>query len=233
MNDDKEITALTISPKIITEPIVSAPVAYKQEKNIENAENFSYSGFQVVRGEFFAHLFEPSVTFKDEKVSVNAACIRKLPTVEFVQFLVHPEKKMLAVKPCTEDTKDSFRWCSPATSIKKRKAKFITCRIFYSKVMDLMGWNKNYRYKILGKLVCTPTDKIFVFDLNASEAYMKRNRNSENQDNRPRYSTAWKEQFGTPVENHDDSFQLGIFDDSKVFRIERDIENKREDSKDE
>ena len=31
-------------------------------------EQFSYDGYQVVRGEFFAHLFEPSVTFKDAKV---------------------------------------------------------------------------------------------------------------------------------------------------------------------
>lgn len=186
---------------------------------------FSFAGFQVVRGEFFAHLFEPSVTFKDEKVSVNAACIRKLPTVEFVQFLVHPEKKMLAVKPCTEDSRDSFRWCSSGGTLKKRKPKTITCRVFYAKVMKLMGWNSSYRYKILGKLICTPTDKIFVFDLSASEAYQKRHKDDANVDNKPRYSENWKDQFGVPIEDHDDAFQIGIFDDRVVFRIDRDEES--------
>ena len=50
-------------------------------------EQFSYDGYQVVRGEFFAHLFEPSVTFKDAKVSVNAACLNKLPDVTMFNFL--------------------------------------------------------------------------------------------------------------------------------------------------
>ena len=38
--------------------------------NIDNAdiiidENFTYEGFQVVRGEFFAHMYEPSITFNN------------------------------------------------------------------------------------------------------------------------------------------------------------------------
>ena len=71
-------------------------------------EHFSYEGYQVVRGEFFAHLFEPSVTFNDEKVSVNTACINILPDVDYVQFLVNPIEKKLAVKPCSEEMRDSF-----------------------------------------------------------------------------------------------------------------------------
>lgn len=83
-------------------------------KDIEIIEDdaFSYEGFQVVRGEFFAHIYEPSFTFNSNKVSVNTACIKKLPDTDFVQILVNPEEKKLAVRPCTEDEKDSFRWCT-------------------------------------------------------------------------------------------------------------------------
>ena len=79
-----------------------------QEMVATEDSSFSYDGYQVVRGEFFAHLFEPSVTLNNEKVSVNAACIRRLPQTDYVQFLVNPTEKKLAVKPCSEDTKDSF-----------------------------------------------------------------------------------------------------------------------------
>ncbi len=44
------------------------------------------------------------------------------------------------------------------------KAKQITCRIFFAKVLRLMGWSANYKYKVLGKLIRTDTDQIFVFD---------------------------------------------------------------------
>lgn len=54
---------------------------------------FSYEGYQVVRGEFFAHTYEPSFTFNANKVSVNTACIKKLPQTDFVQILVNPMKR--------------------------------------------------------------------------------------------------------------------------------------------
>ena len=37
-------------------------------------EAFSFDGYQVVRGEFFAHTFEPSITFCGSKLYVNMAC---------------------------------------------------------------------------------------------------------------------------------------------------------------
>lgn len=63
-------------------------------------DDFSFDGFQVVRGEFFSHIYEPSITFNNNKISLNAACIRKLPDVEYVQMLVNPDERKIAVKPC-------------------------------------------------------------------------------------------------------------------------------------
>ncbi len=47
------------------------------DETIVADDAFSYNGYQVVRGEFFAHLYEPSITFNNCRVSVNTACIRK------------------------------------------------------------------------------------------------------------------------------------------------------------
>ena len=71
-----------------------------------------YDGYEVVHGEFFAHLNEPSLTFNNFKVYVNAVCIRKVPEFDYIQILVNPDAKKLAIKPCREEEKDSFRWCS-------------------------------------------------------------------------------------------------------------------------
>ena len=49
------------------------------ETDVVSDDAFSYDGYQVVRGEFFAHTFEPSITFNNCKVSVNSACVNKLP----------------------------------------------------------------------------------------------------------------------------------------------------------
>lgn len=185
------------------------------------AEEFSYDGYQVVRGEFFAHLFEPSITLKDEHVSVNSACLRKLPNVEYVQFLVNPEEKKLAVKPCSEDTRDSFCWKS-LSSDGKYRPKTISCKIFYAKVMQLMGWNPAHRHKILGKLIRTPQESVFVFDLTSVETFIRKNSSGESQSRSPMYPEDWHDQFGIPVRDHSDTVLINIFDKYTVFRIERD-----------
>lgn len=194
-----------------------------EKEQITEDPGFSYEGYQVVRGEFFAHLFEPSVTFNNEKVSVNVACINKLPAVEYVQFLVNPQEKKLAVKPCREEMKDSFCWASK-NSDGKRKPKTISCRIFFAKVMNLMGWNPEYRYKILGKLIRTQSDLLFVFDLASAETYVKKGKNDEGSGRKAFYPEEWKNQFGVPVKDHQDLTLVSIFDDYTVFKIDRDEE---------
>ena len=194
----------------------------RQYKEIEIIEDdaFSYEGFQVVRGEFFAHIYEPSFTFNGNKVSVNTACIKKLPETEFVQILVNPDEKKLAVRPCTEDEKDSFRWCT--ANSKKRAPKQITCRVFFAKVLSLMDWNPNYRYKLLGKLIRSNGELLFVFDLTTPEIFMKtlKDDGKLKASRTPTYPEEWKNQFGLPVEEHQKSLQINIFDGYAVFGIQ-------------
>ena len=38
-------------------------------------DSFTFEGYQVVRGEFFSHVFEPSFTFNNYKVQVNTAVL--------------------------------------------------------------------------------------------------------------------------------------------------------------
>ena len=76
---------------------VGATVEPKPPEEIEQLDNFSYDGYQVVRREFFAHIQEPSITFSNFKVYVNQICVNKLPDVEFVQMLVNSDTKILSL----------------------------------------------------------------------------------------------------------------------------------------
>ena len=181
-------------------------------------ENFSYDGYQVVRGEFFAHTFEPSITFNDSKVYVNTACLNRMPIVEYIQILINQQTKKLVVRPCREDEKDSFRWCSNTT---KRRPKQITCRIFYAKLAEMMQWNPNYRYKLLGKMISANGEQLYIFDLKATEVYQRfREEGGKGKNGRtPIFPSEWQNQFGLPVEEHRKQLQINIFDGYTVFGI--------------
>ena len=181
-------------------------------------EEFSFEGYQVVRGEFFAHTFEPSITFNGGRLYVNMACLNKLPTVEYVQILVNQLTKKLVIRPCREDEKDSFRWGSNTV---KRKPKQVICRVFFAKLAEMMQWDSSYRYKLMGKLVSANQELLFVFDLFSTEVYQR----SVSEDGKihtgrmPVYPAEWQNQFGLPVSEHQKQLQINIFNGFTVFGI--------------
>lgn len=184
--------------------------------------NFSYEGYQVVRGEYFAHLYEPSITFNGCKISLNTACLKRLPDIDYVQILVNSEERKLAVRPCSADEKDSFPWCTP-----KRKPKNITCRVFFAKIVHLMDWNPDYRYKLLGKLIKSGNEYLFIFDLTSTEIYQKSFKEEEKPktSRTPVFPVQWQNQFGLPVDEHRKRLQVNIFNGYTIFGLKDKTQN--------
>lgn len=194
------------------------PVTVLSEEEIFKDESFSYDGYQVVRGEFFAHLREPSITFNNQKVSMNTACLSRLPEVEYVQILVNQSEHKLIVRPSSEDEKDSFIWC---TMGEKRKPKQVICRVFFAMIIDLMSWNPDYRYKLLGKLIRSGNEYIFTFDLTGAEIFQRFiiEGGKPKTSRTPIYPVEWKNQFGLSVEEHRKRLQVNIFKGYTVFSV--------------
>lgn len=189
---------------------------------------FDYDGYQVVRREFFAHMNEPSIAFYDYRISVNTACLNKLPMSDYVQVLVNQTNKILAIQPCQEEERNSFAWCISGNG--RRKPKQITCRLFFAKVFTLMNWNPEYRYKLLGKIIHANDKYLLVFDLTATEIYQritidgKRAKTSRT----PVFPAEWQNQFGLAYSEHQKSMQIDIFDGYAVYAIKSNVISKIE-----
>ena len=204
--------------------------------NIENTNNYNtpnitefdevfdlndldLDDFQVVRREYFAHLRDPSCTFNNCKFQVNAACLAKFPNTEYAQVLVNKESKILALRPCPEGAKDSFQWCT--TTGTKRKPKPITCKLFFAKIVDLMGWNPNHRYKMLGKIIHSNGEYLLVFDLTATEVYQRTIVDGEKPKTSrvPVFPAEWQDQFGLPYSEHKKAMEISVVDGYAVYSI--------------
>ena len=199
-------------------------------EDFEIDDTFNYDGFQVVRGEFFAHIFEPSLTFNNGKMSLNMACINKLPTIDYVLPLVNSKEKRIAIKPSSEDIKDAFMWCTYARKDNKRRPKQVTCKVFFHKIFDLMDWNRDYRYKILGKMIQSNGEFLFIFDLKNAETYQRIFKEGEKPitSRIPVFPAEWQNQFGLPYEEHKKSLQVNMFNGYTVFGI-KNGEKKQDD----
>jgi len=207
-------TALAQEPSAVATPVLG-----KNDEVLDVCDNFSLDEFQVVRREFFAHLAEPSITFNSFKFYVNKACLNKFPYAEYVQVLVNKESKMLVLKPCQESARDSLQWCRISKG--KREPKQTTCKMLCMKVANLMGWDLQHRYKLLGKLIHANGEYLLAFDLTSTEIY-QRSTDDTNISRISRiasYSEDWKDQFGMPFYEHQKSMKISTFDGYAVYAI--------------
>lgn len=140
------------------------------QKAIELSEDFSYDGYQVVRRELFAHLREPAVVIRRDSVTFNTACIAGLEDAVYIQILVNQDSKRMVVRKCEENDKDALRWCVAKPD--KRKSRKMTNKIFSAMMYEMMGWNLDCRYKILGHKITFEDETIYVFDLMETEIFL-------------------------------------------------------------
>lgn len=213
------------------------------QKAIELAEDFSYDGYQVVRRELFAHLREPAVVIRRDSVTFNTACIAGLEDAVYIQILVNQDNKRMVVRKCEENDKDALRWCVAKPD--KRKSRKMTNKIFSAMMYEMMVWNLDCRYKILGHKITFEDETIYVFDLMETEIFLdikrkKAKKDTESQSttenannieetassdteeikrkNRiPFYPKEWKDSFGLPVEEHRKALEINMLDGYAEF----------------
>ena len=224
--ENENIASLTSATSSLPEEKTFIPTLKEEDELLEMSEDFDFENFQVVRREFFAHLSEPTVSFKNCKITINSACLSKFPDTMYAQALVSDSKKILALRPCEEGARDSFLWCKFDKN-GKRVPKTTTCKIFFAKLVSLMGWNPNYRYKMLGKIIRSGEEFLILFDLNATEMYQRtvKDDGKIRTSRTPIFPAEWQDQFGLPVEEHQKLLQVNIFDGYTVFGVQERKEN--------
>lgn len=189
------------------------------EEILDFGETLKIENFQVVRREFFAHILEPTVSFYDSKLTANAACLYKFPEAEYVQFLVDESRRLLALRPCAEGTRDSFRWCNISKG--KRKPRDAKGKIFFAKIVHLMGWNPNHKYKVLGRLAKANGEHLLLFDLSSFETFERVVKEGE----KPKtsktavFQAEWKDSFGLPFREHEQMMKINVFDGFAVYSV--------------
>ena len=174
------------------------------QKALELAQDFSYDGYQVVRRELFAHLREPAVVIRRDSVTFNTACIAGLEDAVYIQILINQDNKRMVVRKCEENDKDALRWCIEKPD--KRKSRKMSNKLFSAMMYDMMGWNTDCRYKILGHKITHEDETMYIFDLLETEIFMdtkrKKKANPDSVEKKEELVTAETNQ--TPEQNQEE-----------------------------
>ena len=125
---------------------------------------FDLQGYQVVRGQFLQIRYEgPTLNITNERIAFNKFCMQKFDSVAYVQLLLHPAERKLAIRPCRESDAHSIRWRPDPE--KPLYSKTLNCQHFGNALYSIMKWNPDYTYKVRGTWASRRGEQIIVFNL--------------------------------------------------------------------
>lgn len=135
---------------------------------------FNLSGFQVVRGTMMTYRAErPSLTITGDHLNFNTECVRSFSEVGYVQLLIHPSDRRIALRPCSKHAVHSIRWRIKTDT--PPGLKIINAPYFCSVLFKIMEWNPDYQYIVRGTYLEQGLERIIVFDVSSaiSAAYVE------------------------------------------------------------
>lgn len=111
----------------------------------------------------------------------------------------------MVVRKCEENDKDALRWCIEKPD--KRKSRKMSNKLFSAMMYDMMGWNTDCRYKILGHKITHEDETMYIFDLLETEIFMDTKRqkktNPDSVEKKEELVTAETDQ--TPEQNQEET----------------------------
>ena len=150
--------------------------AYSENNNeicAEKTENrgFDLSGYEIVRAQFFSTRFDPAVTISSGKIVFNTACLKKFEDVEYVELLFNSVEKCIAVRPCERSSINAIKW----GTIRDGRWAVLpkSCKGFSEPLYELMGWNKDCKYKLRGQFCGTADEQVMIFELEEPEVLVQ------------------------------------------------------------
>ena len=164
---------------------------------------FDLQGYQVVRSQFMQLRYEgPCLTISNERISFNKFCVQKFESVAFIQLLLHPAERKIAIRPCEHTDAHSIKWRPDPD--KPVYVKTLSCQHFGNALYSIMDWNPDYLYKIRGIWACRGSEQIVVFNLsNAMPAVVIPDTGETTVKRRVSlYPEEWEDSFGAEFYEH-------------------------------
>ena len=132
-----------------------------------SAGSFDLRGYEIARGQFFSSTDRISVSFSNKQISFNKNAIRKFPDTKYIEMLIHPCAKLLAIRPCSVEEKNKVQWSR--TKDGELIPKPISGAAYLSTLYDIFKWDKKYKYRILGVTHQKDNESVLIFNMTDTE----------------------------------------------------------------
>ena len=161
----------SVYPKVSDEDLNELVDAPDEVEIQVAAGDFDLRGFEVTRSEFFDSNRRPAISFSDRRIKLNAPCVRKFAPQTYAEILINPIERKLAIRPSDKSNRSAV--VISKLSNKRYTPREVPAAAFYDTIFSIFGWNKDYKYRIIGSLYEQDGELAYVFDAEDSEAFVQ------------------------------------------------------------
>ena len=133
---------------------------------------YDLSGCEVVRPHFFNVRDKISFTADSKGIYFNQMCSQQLEfgtqAAQFVELAYNPVERLLVVRKSRKESDRTIRWIGEQNG--NPCMRRCTCRGISGALYENMGWNANFKYRVLGSVQTIGDEDVLVFFLDESMA---------------------------------------------------------------
>lgn len=132
-----------------------------------NEGEFDFRGYEIAHAEYFQTTDRMRVTITAGSITFGINCVRKLNSIEYVDILIHPAKRCLAVRQAKKGSRYSYQWARRSNG--NIITKTISANSFMPMLYQLLDWDLDNKYRAIGYPKQKDNELFLLFDLNNTE----------------------------------------------------------------
>lgn len=188
------------------------------------------SDYEIPPRTQFSMLKKPAVSIKYKEITFNMTCVRMFEGITNILMSLNGNKKRLAVIMRKEEGAATVEWSRKKEE--KYVNKTITSLEFTDAIYKLMKWERNNRYKVLGRISNSAEGLILVFDLEEAimfdalpEEYVDRKTGELKKRIKVYYPEKYEGRIGNYYHDYIATEQMNLFENLNEYDGGRNMQN--------
>ena len=187
--------------------------------------DFDLRGFEIVRSQLFNIPQKLRMHIANGKIKFTSVCFEKLNYPENIEILIHPIKKVFAIRQATTGSRDQFRWFSKSDN--KYIPKAINGRPFLPAIYELLEWHQSFQYKISGYLLKKDNEAVLLFNTEDTQViipneeipFEHKEQINTTSNGVLAYPQSWGTSFGEEYYHHENTLPLPGMNTEEAYNI--------------
>ena len=129
--------------------------------------NYDLSGCEKVKAELFSTVDKVCFTIDKNGIIFNTKARKKLggseAYVQNVEIAYNPVMQMLIIRRAEEENENTLKWVTERNN--RLTMRRCPCKGFANALFDNMGWNLDYKYRLIGSSMMIDDEQVLIFTL--------------------------------------------------------------------